>query len=247
MTSKDFANIDRHIDHHLTKIREHQLQISSSTDMSAFVELRGQFSGYVHDAYNPEKSVWPSGGAFWLAASDTDGTTVACVATRRWDNAHLRELLLGRQIWYRAGPILDRLPPFPFKDKIPDLSGRIAMHGGLYCREDQRGRKLGINLLLGIRWLSLRWWGQDYNIGLISDSLKAASIQKTLYRYTNTATVFEGGRPSWSGCGTHDTEHLNWISKDDMLRQASGVVPDLASYGSAVMMNDGFAQQREHA
>lgn len=247
MTFADFANIDRHIQHHLAMIRRHQLKVASSTDMSAFVETRREFPGYVHDAYNPRKSVWPAGGAFWLAVTDSQNGLVACVATRRWDDARVRELLLARQIWYSAGPILDQLPPFEFAENIPDIGGRIAMHGGLYCREDQRGRKLGINLVLAIRWLSLRWWVQDYNIGLIADGLKKARIQKNLYRYPHTATVFEGSRPSWSGSGAHNREYLNWISRSEMLRQASDAVPTFTSHGLPRMTNDEFQRPRVRA
>lgn len=216
---KDFENINRHINFHRTRLEAASLTVRQSQDMRRFVDLRREKGGIVHSMFDPDRSNHGHDGAFWLEARDRRGQSVGLIATRLYTRGNMRQLLQSRQIWMDAAPVLDDMPPFPFADDIPALEGRIAVTGGLFVDSAWRGVRLGLHMVRLLRAVSLRFWFQDWNCGLINDSINSGKVQKWGYGYPNTATIFDGAenRPSWGPY--HDREHLNWMSQADMLAE----------------------------
>lgn len=234
LTRTDYLNLDRHIRYHRARIEAGQLRVAVSTDMADFVRTRIALSGsidpangaYAHPAYDPDYSIFPPGGAFWLSVANAEGAMVACAATRRFDNASLADLFLSRQIWYSREPILEGMEPIEldWPDDMPEIEGTLAVHGGLIVDPSLRGQKIGIHLIRLTRALSLRTWRQDWNFGLVRDALKDGDVPGRLYGYPHTVCAFSI-RPPWAieGDGkpgpTHDREWLNYISRAEMLAE----------------------------
>ncbi len=220
LSVQDYSNINAHIRHHRVALENRQLRVDSSDDMAAFIDVRSNFPGYIHPAYDPERSVLPPGHAFWLSVREHTGEVVACAATRRFDNARLLDLFMSREIWFSKSTVIDDMDPLEiaWPEQAMAVEGRLAIHGSLIVDSSQKKKGIGTHLIRLVRAASLRRWRQDWNFGLVRAELDKTSFQKRRYGYPFTCKAFER-KPDWGP--EHKVEYLNLISQTKMLAEYS--------------------------
>ncbi len=225
LTPADLAAIDRHVTHYRLWFAERDLRAVRSSDLRTFTQRRLQLgwreNDYVNPAFHPRTSIVPPGTGFWLAIATNDGTEIACVATRYFDDASLTGLFRTRRIWDQARAARERPAPVetdwaPIAD---EAVGRLATHGGLTVDRAWTGRGIGTRLVRLIRAMSLREWGQDWNFGSVADALFERSFQIRRYGYRRTFDSFTV-KPDWGP--RHDREYISLISRTEMIEEYAG-------------------------
>lgn len=220
LTIEDYRNINRHVQFHREALEQRQLKVSTSDDMSDFVEVRGGFPGYIHPAFHPDRSYLPPGTAFWVSCSNAQGQPVAIAATRKFENERLLDLFASRQIWFTKGTLIDDMEPLlvDWPEYAEKVAGRLAVHGSLVVDERYGRQGIGTHLIRLVRAASLFRWRQDWNFGLVTEKLEERAFQKRRYGYPFTCKAFEE-KPSWGP--RHDAEYLNLIRQTEMLAEYS--------------------------
>lgn len=158
---------------------------------------------HLNQAFDP-KCVKFGKDDFWLLAENRSGEPIATYCSRRFAVPNFFSLVQSQALWFGAGPrAVD--PRFVVDCEIPPFGGEVAHGGGLWVREDHRGRNnLAAVLPRLARAIGLRNQPLDFDTGMIRNDpadhprmadRKAAFMGIRTYGFARVARFVEGWFP----------------------------------------------------
>ena len=221
-----FDLINRRIQQHRRGLEAQGLTVNWGSDPSRFGELRGGFEGYVHPCLDPNAGARPRSGEFMWISVHAAHRAVAVIAARLF-HGRLEDMLHVRSLWGREAPTLADLTPFPARSLsiVRRIKGRISMQGGMFVDPSARGLGISTSLMWLIRLAGLRHWGEDWQIGLLTQETFAKNIHIPKYGYEGSTVLFADGAVPEGPRPDHTSEYLVYCSSEfawDSLAQSSG-------------------------
>ncbi len=193
-------------------------RLSRGYDWRQFVQLRQRFPDQkVHPAFNPAPGLEPGPGEFLWIGIWEDEQLVGIVASRKFDGP-MSDLLDTRKLWGLGPDFLDIEPfPLPTNSQIPEMTGRITLQGGAVLADNLRGTGLWVPFGNLIRFVSFRYWREDWQIALHLASTDRTGKRFASFGYASgREPLFD--RPITVGPDpTHTMEYIAWASQPDIL------------------------------
>lgn len=222
-----FGLINHRIQQHRHDLEARGFTVSWGADPARFGELREGFEGYVHPSLDPNAGARPRCGEFMWISVHAARRPVAVIAARLF-HGRLEDMLHMRRLWGREAPTLADLAPFPARSLsiVRRIRGRISMQGGMFVDPSARGMGISTNLMWLVRLAGLRHWGEDWQIGLLTEETHEKNIHIPKYGYEVSTVLFADGAVSEGPRPDHSSEYLVYCSSEfawDSLATSSGI------------------------
>lgn len=233
-----YGALNRHLLRHRGALEALGLCLCRSTDPLAFardrrrlVELDGGV-GYLHPAFDPERSLLRDGDLQWLGAYapsvDRPGLDVVAVsAVRLYSHESIHHLFQSRRIWGdRIGGGAGALDPVePIDLAWPadarQIVGRLMLGGGMDVAPAWRGQDIGTHLMQVLRAVAVRDWLPEVIWGMHTRLKRENAMVYDRFGYSRSEVSFTAEtRPGvgLDGRGPrHPVEVLSWVTLPEYL------------------------------
>lgn len=239
-----YGALNRHLLRHRRALEALGLSLRRSSDPLAFardrqrlIELDGGV-GYLHPAFDPEKSLLQPGDLQWLGAyapsTDRGGLDVVAVsAARLYANESIHHLFQSRRVWGDrvAGGAGELDPVEPIDLAWPAearrIVGRLMLGGGMDVAPAWRGRDIGTHLMQVLRVVAVRDWLPDVIWGMHTRLKRDNAMVFDRFGYSRSEVSFTAeSRPANGVDGRgprHPVEVLSWVTLPEYLDYLAGL------------------------
>jgi hypothetical protein len=153
--------------------------------------------------------------AFWIKITNKNKSILASHAERIfYCDDFCRYVLDTDKIWFSGGVQLERSKWRTELNRTERIiSGKIAFAGGMFVREEARGKKLSLFLTHLSRALFIDVFDPDWFTGLVRENIAKTDIPMKYYGFPRTSHLFFGTIPRTKG--DFKDLHLCWMDKGE--------------------------------
>jgi hypothetical protein len=155
------------LDHFYDRLAKNGFSITRRQDFKFYAKIRRAYgTDHLNQAFDPRYTCFGPDD-FWLLAENKQGQAVATYCVRRFAVADFYELVDSLELWFSRRR-RRRDPRFCPQRTIPSLGGELVHDGGLWLREDYRGRsRLAANMPRLARALAMSERAFDHDTAMI--------------------------------------------------------------------------------
>ena len=204
LSAYETARIQSAIEGYISALDKAGISLRVRRNFESYVALRRSHGEtHLNQAFDPAK-VRFGRGDFWLLAENREGEPIATYCLRRFFVDDFYALIRSQRLWFSDRPCSVGLS-FVVECDIPPFGGEVSHGGGLWVRDDHRGRsRLALVMPRFARAVALRTRPFDHDTAMIRNDprdcadaadRKAAYMGKRIYGFARVRRFVDGWFP----------------------------------------------------